>query len=863
MILTIDVFFTTNGDQYTTQYDTVADNIFVDYKPSGLPPITGQVSSVTVGERGFTDGTVISNLCNGTTLVIISSLTTAPFAQIDSETPNSTICGFSPSCDLAFTSVTPTRCTTPFNSDGTIVAVATTSKTGLLYSIDNINFQSSGTFTGLIPASYTVYAKDDGGCNINQITTVFPYQVAISGEKYRMEFTTEKTELPIVVKLFDTQNQFLSPVQLTIAGSNPLEKKYQDDNEYKFSPIIGCTVTAIVVADGTFDPNEFIFSDERRWRIEVYEDGSLDFQGWLLPDEMTDQYQDFPYTFTMVFTDGIASLKGIDFYDLNNSKIYGLYPVIKVWEFCFNNLGYNIGNTHLISSLNISLAADIVDQWNKTLVWGDAFYDTNGIPDDCYTVLEKTMNGFGLRLFQHNGSFLMVSTADLTYNTASYSIHFDQSFATAVLDSLTPSVQGIGLGLGNEPVNPPQNLRFDKAISILNGNVAFNAISLLNKDPSFEYGNIEGQLPVGWKNGGYGGPQAGMHKDPTKSYDGDWVFEIGNTGINPADTNAFGMIFVDQNNGGYLIDQVNKKVSVSFMFRPIIAGGGGASFMMIPVFALMFYDANNTQYWFNTGDNNADMLGKWDSNPEKPFPNSIKYGVGSILTTPYVSAFFNEYNLNIYSTVSFETNGLPGTGRLFLRICGAVQKQSNGVIVNNSGISSEQVYIDNLQITLSDAVDDSVLQISETHRFTNLQTFAKSQTKDIDADLYTYTQNKYLSGNVLYGTNYADAQNVLNMWSYSLGNISGDRLPKIIFESIARNYQRPMVIWEGDIHSDTINYFDIYSISAYNNKKFMLLSLTKQYKESINTVVAVEIDNSDFNKTYKYISKYKNNARAI
>ncbi|MFX8895270.1 hypothetical protein ABTM96_19245, partial [Acinetobacter baumannii] len=46
---------------------------------------------------------------------------------------------------------------------GTITVTAPTGS-GYSYSIDGINYQASTTFSGVASGSYTVYAKNSGGC---------------------------------------------------------------------------------------------------------------------------------------------------------------------------------------------------------------------------------------------------------------------------------------------------------------------------------------------------------------------------------------------------------------------------------------------------------------------------------------------------------------------------------------------------------------------------------------------------------------------------------------------------------------------------------------------------------------------------
>jgi hypothetical protein len=65
----------------------------------------------------------------------------------------------------------PTQTTSPTSSDGVINASAT-GGSGFTYSINNSNFQSSGTFSGLANGSYTVTAKNSNGCSGTASVTV-------------------------------------------------------------------------------------------------------------------------------------------------------------------------------------------------------------------------------------------------------------------------------------------------------------------------------------------------------------------------------------------------------------------------------------------------------------------------------------------------------------------------------------------------------------------------------------------------------------------------------------------------------------------------------------------------------------------
>jgi hypothetical protein len=67
------------------------------------------------------------------------------------------------------------------DNDGVIAANASGSS-DFSFKLDNGNYQTNGSFTGLAPGSYTVTAKDNAGCTSNKSFTVEPSKVYLIGQ---------------------------------------------------------------------------------------------------------------------------------------------------------------------------------------------------------------------------------------------------------------------------------------------------------------------------------------------------------------------------------------------------------------------------------------------------------------------------------------------------------------------------------------------------------------------------------------------------------------------------------------------------------------------------------------------------------
>ena len=101
-----------------------------------------------------------------------------------------------------------------FTSDKNVVVVHVTGIGEWLYSIDNINFQTSNTFTDLIPGIYTIYVKDNKGCGTAKdvfVLLYYPKYFTPNGDGYNdtwhIQFSNYESHLSVDV--FDRFGKFI------------------------------------------------------------------------------------------------------------------------------------------------------------------------------------------------------------------------------------------------------------------------------------------------------------------------------------------------------------------------------------------------------------------------------------------------------------------------------------------------------------------------------------------------------------------------------------------------------------------------------------------------------------------------------
>lgn len=162
-------------ETYNIYFNNVSGALSVEYIGTD-----GEETTVTEEQRERFANALIGNFLSSdglTNYEIRASLTT-PFAYIDADEP---IDPLPPSCDLAFTSVIATAETAQGANDGTVTAVATSTYGNIQYSLNGADWFSSGVFTGLAPANYTVSVRDDNDCTATSTVAIEAYNNPISG----------------------------------------------------------------------------------------------------------------------------------------------------------------------------------------------------------------------------------------------------------------------------------------------------------------------------------------------------------------------------------------------------------------------------------------------------------------------------------------------------------------------------------------------------------------------------------------------------------------------------------------------------------------------------------------------------------
>lgn len=876
---------------------------FFDYTGSGAPP-------------ALPNGTRVGNICNGfDEYTYFSSTTGSPYATY-TVLRNSTTCGYvPPACDIRVVTFAITPETNIHNNNGTANLFAASSFPIVNYQL-NDGFSAitntTGYFTGIVPGTYSILALDSNGCTVFRDFTIDAFGTGGTQFKYRLKFIDVNGLNNWELRFYDQRNvydPYVYPLDITGSSGSPLVKTTANQDEDKTESILPTILDILLYYTGfDFVPNEFTSTPEQSWKVELWLNGALDFQGWLLPDQTQDYYRDIPYEIKVQASDGLPSLKGNVFGDgsggqgYSNFQIqqYGLATWASLVKQCLDQLGYDYGNVILISSLQYNGVYDS-NLWINISTWSDILYDGSGTALDTYSALQLLLAAFKLSIFQYQGRFVLANWNDLSYIDNTFKVDlFHKAFyqftpdmtgiqATGI-EVAMPLLQVVGYQNPIQPINPPQSLTYDKPYNI-EVDIQFNILALLYENPSFEIGAVQGDVPPGWHV--MGSPNIYVNYDPvvpgvigSGAYDGVWELKSNPSGdIGPVNT------FIENPSPFFPIDQINKQLNVSFQWKvpqcfitPSVGIHKPSGYVYS--FTCVYIDSISGHGYFLSSGNKT--VSYSDYLVHSVLPPNIASGTTWQPLTGGIPVFSEGDAFSIKGSPVTDYIGWQGfnitapifpesqIGTVSIRFYGAKRQfYDTSVYVTDpphptyndsfylDADTHETGYylVDSLNITLTDASPTSTLQTGEDHFETVATGLPNANLKNVTLGLFTYVNNKRVAGNVFYGSTYLTGQ-VQNLWNFALStNDPQDRLPATVSKAIARNYARPMIIFEGDIEFNTIQFYAMFILRFYESIVFQPFDLKIDCRNANGHIIMIECSDDLAQFTYNYVAIYANGAR--
>lgn len=452
-----------SGDVIDIYYDPTTDptpstgsSVGYSVKKNGVTILTG--SDIQTGEQSYKTETFSNfGVCNTTTLIIAARNTMSfPYAT-SFLLPNYPSCSITPvTCDLMFVGEPLVVAASGESvSDGSITVSATSSQ-----SIEfNLNSDfiygdgdASGVFTGLLPGSYRIYARDENNCGTNILVTVGvdnTYGVLHVLEYY----VTVGSEQVSQTKIEIQQRAYSGSSSEYCAGPSPIEISLRGEGELnKFMPVMSMNATLTLIAETNFQYVHLFSSDRNKYRVVYSKDFGSGYETMLtlniVPQTYQEPYLFQPYELSIITHDGLADLKDLIYSQPDGLPYSGSVKVIKLISDCLKKTGIQL---NIRVGCNIYAegmdTADTDDPMDQAYVDVSRFYLFNQAPTVLF-VLSSLVEAFDARLVQWENRWNITRVEELqsSYDWREFDSNGDyvtDGNTDPIVDRVEPLLNGV------------------------------------------------------------------------------------------------------------------------------------------------------------------------------------------------------------------------------------------------------------------------------------------------------------------------------------------------------------------------------------------------------------------------------------
>jgi len=258
-------------------------------------------------------------------------------------------------------------------------------------------------------------------------------------EKYYIEFDSNTGEA-CRLSLVDSTWTY-DAIRLYGVGKSPVVREHQTDGEDVFGVFRGCRLICNIIDEGGNGLEEFSTGDASRWKAVLTVDGNTVFEGFYVPDDLSQQVIFAPNTMQLNFTDGLGLLKNFTLSDTDLVLTTDKYSLLEIINSCLKKTGLELG---IKTFGNIYAQGQMVQRYDDATA--DPFFQadqkiksylrsSNNDDEwfDCYTVIERILRDFNATIFQEDGYWNIVRIPELTEGSpAGTSYSFDLYTPTGI-----------------------------------------------------------------------------------------------------------------------------------------------------------------------------------------------------------------------------------------------------------------------------------------------------------------------------------------------------------------------------------------------------------------------------------------------
>lgn len=233
------------------------------------------------------------------------------------------------------------------------------------------------------------------------------------------------------------------PQEIIFSGEEdvPVSISFPDQGDYKLTPLNGSECVVNIKAVNDFELASLYPNDEREYKIIIGGD-QYSWQGFMLPDNVSEPFISKPYNVTIRATDGLGVLQDEPFLFADGVRYKGWMRDDVLLRTILAKTGLSLPMLIAVNTYEENMTPGVCPL-SQLYSDTDRYYDEEGKPYSCKDVLEALLRRWNARLHQWNGQWQIVNALEMSFgSTLAYL--FDANGNYLEYDSIGDVVYGGG-----------------------------------------------------------------------------------------------------------------------------------------------------------------------------------------------------------------------------------------------------------------------------------------------------------------------------------------------------------------------------------------------------------------------------------
>lgn len=631
-------------------------------------------------------------------------------------------------------------------------------------------------------------------------------------------------------------------------SGEPVRIECIDNDEDKFTPIRAKQCIIEFLSTNQINLNTFANGQDNRWYVEVKAADQIKFKGYLVLNDLQEDFLSPPNVVSLTAIDGLGLLKDIPLTDFN-----GVSPIVirpKVPYRWLDYLGWALAKTSL--RLPIYIEHNLREEhypydpfWVSTFLDAKTFEEEIGVCEDCYSVLQKLLGETGF-VTQHEGNWWIVRVDEIdSRNRYVFSVTPDLSTWVLHNDTYDKTIKRTE---DIKWIERSAYVQLDRPHSHIKEQYNFDYPKEIIDNINFERGNFNGVISVG-------PDESAFHLD-------DWEV-VKNAGsitstayikrryFNDYEKERF-VVFTPQSstatpwdyikpNPVPVITKDKASVSVDFRWASNWTGTGTTTHFMMTI----WIEVGPGDYWYYKQDSNS-------------WTHTV------ILSNWYCGMAWDSSvtNETEWQTLSIDLPPMPADGDLYIGLLNGRQSGS---------FDNVDMHYQNLQFTYEPFINGSYRKFSGQH----WKIEQPGEYKAVrETDIYlTDSPRRLFKGAMMYVDAVTNKYKLSSrFYDYSLSPTMVAVIPSVLYEygwfqaqSVWNQYRRVMRIFDGEMLGlteddlpDLIHRYILVDPSPHTRLRYFLcLHYTMSLKTCRWTAYFAEVFKTDEEKVYDDSTEFK------